>query len=87
VAHRASISFPFVLRREAELNRVSRPCFLCARHHNLRATTAALDRSKFRNVPLYVTQANLNGTRDANTFLPADVRTAQMVSGAWWARF
>jgi hypothetical protein len=55
--------------------------------NNLRATTAALDRSKFRNVPLYVTQANLNGTRDANTFLPADVRTAQMVAGAWWATF
>lgn len=55
--------------------------------NNLRAATAALDRSKFRNVPLYVTQANLNGTRDANTFLPADVRTAQMVAGAWWATF
>jgi hypothetical protein len=87
VAHRDSISFLFLFRRQ--WNSAQRGSLFSAARSisNLRATTAALDRSKFRNVPLYVTQANINGSRDANTFLPVDARTAQMVAGAWWATF
>jgi hypothetical protein len=62
--------------------------FSAARSVNsLRAAAQVLDRSKYRNVPLYVTQANLNPTRDTNTLIPVDARAAQNVSGAWWATF
>lgn len=54
---------------------------------NLRAAAASLDRSRFRQAALFVTQSNLNGARDDGTLLPADNRTTQMISSAWWATF
>jgi len=54
---------------------------------NLRLATATLDKSRFRNAPLFVTQSNLNGAREDGTSLPSDNRTTQMVSAAWWANY
>ena len=54
---------------------------------SLRLAAAALDSSRWRNVPLYVTQSNLNATRGDNEMAPADPRTVRIVSAAWWISF
>lgn len=53
----------------------------------LRAVAAALDKSKFRAAPIYLTQANINAARLEGSSLPADGRTVEMVSAAWWLSF
>jgi hypothetical protein len=54
---------------------------------SLRTVATALDKSKWRNAPIYITQSNLNGMRDYSTNLPGDSRLVRMVSAAWWATF
>jgi hypothetical protein len=53
----------------------------------LRAVAVALDRSKWKAVPIYLTQANLNGQRVDGGTLPSDGRMGQMISAVWWASF
>ncbi len=53
----------------------------------LRVAAGALDKSRFRNAPLYVTQSNLNAARDDGTLIASDNRTTQSVSAAWWATY
>lgn len=53
----------------------------------LRAVAAALDKSKFRVAPIYLTQSNINAARLDAGALPGDGRTVQMVSAAWWLSF
>lgn len=56
----------------------------------LRVAAGALDKSRFRNAPLYVTQSNLNAARaarDDGTLIASDNRTTQSVAAAWWAAY
>ncbi len=53
----------------------------------LKTAAGALDKSKFSRAPLFVTQANLSGARNAGESVPSDIRLVQAVSGAWWAQF
>ncbi len=54
---------------------------------SLRTIAGALDRSKFRNAAIYVTQANLNAARAPEDVVPTDSRLVQIPSAAWWAAF
>lgn len=53
----------------------------------LRAAAAVLDKSKFKVAPIYLTQTNINAARLEGGVLPADGRTVDMVSAAWWLSF
>ncbi|MDQ3814019.1 MAG: hypothetical protein M3347_08710, partial [Armatimonadota bacterium] len=62
--------------------------FMAARDAKaLRLAATALDSSRWRHVPLYVTQSNLNAARGDSELAPADPRLVRMVAGAWWATF
>lgn len=45
-----------------------------------------LDKSRFKKAPLFVTQANLSGPGPDDE-QPADARTNEMASAAWWITF
>ncbi|MBV9868340.1 MAG: hypothetical protein JO316_23545 [Abitibacteriaceae bacterium] len=47
---------------------------------------AALDHSRWRNIPIFVTQSNLNAAR-SDGGEATDSRITQMVSAAWWLTF
>jgi hypothetical protein len=51
----------------------------------LRSAAALLDRSKFRNAPIFITQANLNAANADG--VPTDTRLTQINAAAWWATF
>lgn len=53
----------------------------------LRSVAAALDRSKWKNAALYVTQAGMNAARAEGENAPSDGRLVQMASAAWWISF
>ncbi|HVF10665.1 MAG TPA: hypothetical protein VNA16_07675, partial [Abditibacteriaceae bacterium] len=54
---------------------------------SLRQAAALLDKSRWRDAPLYITQSNLNSARAGSDPAPGDGRTVQMISAAWWANF
>jgi hypothetical protein len=54
---------------------------------SLRMAATALDRTRFRMAPIYVTGSNLNIFRDIDAGSVADARVAQMISGAWWLSY
>lgn len=53
----------------------------------LRSVAVELDRSKWKNAPLYVTQAGMNAARVAGDVVPSDSRLVQLASAAWWTSF
>jgi hypothetical protein len=53
----------------------------------LKAAAAALDRSRFRLAPLWVTQANMSGARGDDGLTPLDLRLSTNAAGAWWGSF
>ncbi|HEX8834028.1 MAG TPA: hypothetical protein VF719_07490, partial [Abditibacteriaceae bacterium] len=52
----------------------------------LRGVATVLDRSRFRSAAIFL-HSNLNSTRAEGGSLPADARTVQMISSAWWVGF
>jgi hypothetical protein len=54
---------------------------------NLKSAAGLLDKSRFRNVPLFVTGANLNAARETGTNIPQDMRIVRGQNGVWWATF
>jgi hypothetical protein len=54
---------------------------------SLRQAAALLDRSRWRDAPLFITQSNLNAMRSFGDPSPGDSRTVQMISAAWWGCF
>ena len=52
----------------------------------LREAATALDASRWRNVPIFVTQCNLNAARDEGN-ASTDARVQQMIAASWWITF
>jgi hypothetical protein len=52
----------------------------------LKSVAGSLEKSKWKNAALFVV-GNLSALRVAGGSTPADERTVQMVSGAWWATY
>jgi hypothetical protein len=52
----------------------------------LRSVASSLEKSKWKNAALFVV-GNLSAVRVPGGSTPADERTVQMVSGAWWATY
>ncbi|MDF2439924.1 MAG: hypothetical protein JWN98_908 [Abditibacteriota bacterium] len=53
----------------------------------LKSVASALDKSKWKNAPLYVTQANMSAARTSGDVAPSDGRLVQLASAAWWTSF
>lgn len=53
---------------------------------NVRRAATALDASRWRNAPIYLT-SNLNAAMSPGEPVPSDGRTVQMISAAWWASY
>jgi hypothetical protein len=54
---------------------------------SLKTVAGLLDKSKFRNAPIFVTTANLNANRNPGEVVPTDIRTQQVIAASWWAQF
>lgn len=52
----------------------------------LREAATALDASRWRNVPIFVTQSNLNAARNEGGEA-TDARVQQMIAASWWITF
>ena len=52
---------------------------------SVRSAAAALDGSKWKQVPLYLTSVSMNAARNADGQTASDNRLTSAISGAWWA--
>jgi len=53
---------------------------------NVKRAATALDASRWRSAPIYLT-SNLNASSEPGDTVPSDGRTVQMISAAWWASY